>query len=431
MPAKLLIANRGEIAVRIHRAAAELGRRTVAVYSQDDAESLHRRMADESRALPKAGAAAYLDIDAILQAAKDTGCDAIHPGYGFLSENAEFARRCAEADLTFVGPRPELLALFGGQSRSPYPGRTARRAHSVRHCRPHQPVRGRRFLRRPARYRRHAHQGHRRRRWARHAGGAAPRGTGGRLCALPVGGAGGLRQRRRVRRSNSCRAPGTSRCRSSATAPGPSATWASAIAASSDATRNSSKSPRRPVCPTASASALVTAAITLAASVRYDNVGTFEFLVDASALRPESSFAFIEANPRLQVEHTVTEEVYGVDLVAVQLELASGRSLADLGPAADRRAGAARRRHPGAHQHGDDAGGRHHTAVRRHPQRLRARLRAGHSGGYVWLRRLHAQRTFRRAAGQAHRLPSVGPLRARRQPVATRAGGVPRRRAWR
>jgi pyruvate carboxylase len=76
---------------------------------------------------------------------------------------------------------------------------------------------------------------------------------------------------------------------------------------------------------------LVTAATTLAASVRYDNLGTFEFLVDVDAPSPQSPFAFIEANPRLQVEHTVTEEVYGVDLVAIQLELASGRSLADLG----------------------------------------------------------------------------------------------------
>ena len=92
----LLIANRGEIAIRIARAAAELGIRTVAVYSDDDAQSLHTRKADDARPLSGLGAAAYLDVEQILRVARETGCDAVHPGYGFLSENADFARRCAE-----------------------------------------------------------------------------------------------------------------------------------------------------------------------------------------------------------------------------------------------------------------------------------------------------------------------------------------------
>ena len=330
MPTKLLIANRGEIAVRIHRAAAELGRRTVAVYSQDDAESLHRRMADESRALPKAGAAAYLDIDAILQAAKDTGCDAIHPGYGFLSENAEFARRCAEADLTFVGPRPELLALFGDKAEA----RTLAERLGV-------PI------------------------LSGTAGPTSLSEAADFFDALPATGAmlikaiggGGGRGMRVVRRRAEL-ADAYARCQSEARAafgngdvyveqllPRARHVEVQVVGDGSGAVshlgeRDCSIQRRQqklveiapaPGLPDGLRQRLVTAAITLAASVRYDNVGTFEFLVDASALRPESSFAFIEANPRLQVEHTVTEEVYGVDLVAVQLELASGRSLADLG----------------------------------------------------------------------------------------------------
>src|SRR5262249_41636039 len=114
----LLIANRGEIAIRIIRAAAELGIRTVAVFSEDDASSLHTRRADEARPLRGTGVAAYLDGEQLLAVAKETGCDAIHPGYGLLSENAEFARRCAEEGITFVGPRAEVLELFGDKGRA-------------------------------------------------------------------------------------------------------------------------------------------------------------------------------------------------------------------------------------------------------------------------------------------------------------------------
>jgi len=96
---KLLIANRGEIAIRIAHTAADMGLPTVAVYSQDDARRLHLRAADESHALPGAGAAAYLNVEALIAVAGATGCDAIHPGYGFLAERADVARRCAEAGL--------------------------------------------------------------------------------------------------------------------------------------------------------------------------------------------------------------------------------------------------------------------------------------------------------------------------------------------
>src|ERR1700761_7775540 len=114
----ILIANRGEIAIRIARAAADLGIRTVAVYSDDDANSLHVKLADEARALGGVGPAAYLDSRAVIAAAKATKCEAVHPGYGFLSENADFARACANSGLVFIGPSPDVLSVFGDQARA-------------------------------------------------------------------------------------------------------------------------------------------------------------------------------------------------------------------------------------------------------------------------------------------------------------------------
>ena len=108
----LLIANRGEIAIRIARAASDLGIRTVAVFSEDDAASLHTRVADEAYGLSGIGARAYLDIEAMIAAAKAMGCDAVHPGYGFLSEQSDFAKRCVQEGITFIGPGVEHLQLF-------------------------------------------------------------------------------------------------------------------------------------------------------------------------------------------------------------------------------------------------------------------------------------------------------------------------------
>src|SRR5437870_4762287 len=114
--ARRLVANRGEIAIRIARAAAGLGIPTVGVFSEDDAASLHARHVDAARPLRGGGPRAYLDVEQLLSVARETGCDAVHPGYGFLSEQSAFARRCAEAGLVFVGPRPETLALLGDKA---------------------------------------------------------------------------------------------------------------------------------------------------------------------------------------------------------------------------------------------------------------------------------------------------------------------------
>src|SRR6185369_7205470 len=115
---KLLAANRSEIAIRIMRAATELGLKTIAIYAQEDRLSVHRFKADEAYLVGegKGPVGAYLDIPGIVGLAKEKGADLIHPGYGFLSENAAFARACAAADITFVGPRPELLDMMGDKT---------------------------------------------------------------------------------------------------------------------------------------------------------------------------------------------------------------------------------------------------------------------------------------------------------------------------
>ena len=114
MFSRLLVANRGEIAVRIIRAAHELGIETVAVYSTADADALHVRLADRSVCIgPPAAAESYLRIPSVIAAAATTGCEAVHPGYGFLAENRAFVEACVDNDLVFIGPSPEVMARLG------------------------------------------------------------------------------------------------------------------------------------------------------------------------------------------------------------------------------------------------------------------------------------------------------------------------------
>ncbi|MBV9541459.1 MAG: carbamoyl-phosphate synthase large subunit, partial [Alphaproteobacteria bacterium] len=116
---RVLIANRGEIAIRIARAASALGVESVAVHAPADAHGLHTRIATQAVAIGTSGGdpvKAYLDVAALITAARAAGCDCVHPGYGFLSENAAFAKACADASLAFIGPKPETLALFGDKT---------------------------------------------------------------------------------------------------------------------------------------------------------------------------------------------------------------------------------------------------------------------------------------------------------------------------
>jgi acetyl/propionyl-CoA carboxylase alpha subunit len=329
LPTRLLIANRGEIAIRIARAAAELEIPTVAVFSTDDAGSLHARRAADARSLAASGPAAYLDQAGLIAVAGEAACDALHPGYGFLSENAAFARRCAEAGLCFVGPRPEVLELFGDKARA--------RALAVR-C--GVPVLAgtsvveaaddvRAFL--------------------------ASLGAGGVAVLKAVAGGGG-RGMRVVRHADEVD-DAWARCRSEALQAFGSADlyverllprarhvevqvvgdrsgavthlWERECTLQRRHQKLVELAPS-PDLPAALRARLLDAALRMAAEVRFDNLGTFEFLIDATDVRDDTPFAFIEANPRLQVEHTVTEEITGVDLVQLQLRLAGGASLAEL-----------------------------------------------------------------------------------------------------
>ena len=352
-PKRLLIANRGEIAVRIVRAAVELGIETVAIFSEDDARSLHVARADESRALRGSGPRAYLDAGQIVRVANDAGCDAVHPGYGFLAESADFARRCAAAGVTFVGPRPETLELLGDKSEA--------RALAERCGVPVLPgTRGAATLEDARRFFR-----------------ALAAGDAMVIKAIAGGGGRGMR----VVATLAALDAAYQRCRSEALAAfGNGDVYVERLmprarhvevqivgdgsgAVASLGDRDCSVQRRHqkllelapaPSLPARLRDRLTDAALRLAREVRFASLGTFEFLVDASAAADASRdaaatrdaaghlggdaaagggapFAFIEANPRLQVEHTVTEAVTGLDLVQIQLRLAGGATLAALG----------------------------------------------------------------------------------------------------
>lgn len=326
---KLLIANRGEIAIRIARAAADLGVVSVAAYSEDDADSLPVHVADETAALPGSGVAAYLSIDAVVDAAKVSGADAVHPGYGFLAERPEFAAACADAGLTFVGPTVEHLRLFGDKA-------AARRAAIAAGVPIAQGLDQPATLKEAQAF-------------------FESLGPDGAMMIKAVAGGGG-RGSRAVMSADELETA-FARCQSEAKAAFGNAdvyvesfmprarhvevqilgdhTGAVAHLGERECSvqRRYQKVVEIAPAPRLDAGVrqdILDAAVNLAASVGYRNAGTFEFLVDATG-GGASPFIFIEANARLQVEHTVTEEVAGVDIVQAQLRLAGGETLADLG----------------------------------------------------------------------------------------------------
>ena len=317
---RLLIANRGEVAIRIAWSAAELGIGTVAIFSEDDAAALHTRMADAARPLRGTGPSAYLDAAQIISVAREAGCKAVHPGYGFLSENAEFARACADGGLMFVGPTPETLAAFGDKARA----REIAKGCDV----PVLPGTGTISLK---------------------EAGAFLRAHGAIMLKAVAGGGG---RGMRLVQSAAELEPAFARCASEAkSAFGSDAVYTEAYMPNArhievqivgdgaavshlwdrDCSIQRQRQKLIEIAPAVTVpddirAALLDAAVKIASAVEYKNLGTIEFLVDAENER----FAFIEANPRLQVEHTITEEVLGLDLVRIQLEIAGGANLAEL-----------------------------------------------------------------------------------------------------
>ncbi len=322
---RLLVANRGEIAVRIMATASVLGIETVAVYPADDAACGHVGRADAAVELPGTGAAAYLDVDAIIAAAAGAGCDMLHPGYGFLSERPELAARCAVAGMRFAGPGPEALALFGdkaaarararelgvpvlaGTGVDPSPGQVLALA------REHGAVMVK-----------------------------AVAGGGGRGLR-PVTDEAGLAEAQladTMRRcaSEAAAAFGDGRIYAERLLPRArhvevqligDGTGAVAVLGDRDCSLQRRRQKLVEIAPAAVSDAirarLAGAAAALIGSAGYAGLATAEFLVQ------DDEIAFLEVNPRLQVEHTVTEQVTGLDLVELGLRVADGAVLADLG----------------------------------------------------------------------------------------------------
>jgi len=322
---KLMAANRSEIAIRIFRAANELGLRTVAVYSKEDRLALHRFKADEAYAVGegKGPVEAYLDIAGIVSLAKAKSVDAIHPGYGFLSENPALARACAKAGIVFVGPTPELLELLGDK--------TAARGLAISAGVPilpgtERPVKG----------------------FAEAKKIAAAIGYPVMVKAAMGGGGRGMR----VVGSESELEARLGEARNEArSAFGDASVFLEKFLARAkhlevqilaDAHGNlvhlyerdcSVQRRHQKVVEVAPAvnlprsvrSELCDAAAQLARKAKYINAGTVEFLYDVDSQK----WYFIEVNPRIQVEHTVTEMVTGIDLVRAQILVAQGHSLHD------------------------------------------------------------------------------------------------------
>ena len=318
---KILIANRGEIAVRVIRACREMGIQSVAVYSDVDRAALHVRKADEAYALgPAAAAESYLNIPKILAATKRSGADAIHPGYGFLSENPRFAHACAEAGVKFIGPTAASMEMMGSKTRA--------RQHMERAGVPFVPgtSRGVESVEEAARV-------------------AEKVGYPVMLKAAAGGGGKGMRLVHSVdqlksalegAQSEAQRAFGDSEVYIEKAIINPRHIEMQVLADEHGNTvylgeRECSIQRRHQKVLEESPSPIVDAdmrrrmgevAVRVAQAAGYTNAGTIEFLVDQ-----QKNFYFLEMNTRLQVEHPVTELTTGLDLVHLQIRIAAGEKL--------------------------------------------------------------------------------------------------------
>ncbi len=326
---KVLVANRGEIAVRAFRAAYELGAGTVAVFPHEDRNSVHRLKADESYEIGEPGhpVRAYLDVQAVVAAARRAGADAVYPGYGFLSENPDLAAACAQAGITFVGPSAEVLELTGNKARAIAAAKDAG-LPVLGSTDPSDDVDT--LL-------------------------AAVEGMDFPVFVKAVAGGGG-RGMRKVDERDKLQGAIEAAMREAESAFGDATVFIEQAVVNprhievqilADTTgdvihlfeRDCSVQRRhQKVIELAPAPNLdpelreriCADAVAFARAIGYSCAGTVEFLLDESG-----KHVFIEMNPRIQVEHTVTEEVTDVDLVQAQLRIASGETLADLGLSQD------------------------------------------------------------------------------------------------
>ena len=327
---KVLVANRGEIAIRVLRAANEMGKATVAVFSDEDRLALHRSKADEAYCIGEelGPVAAYLSVDEILRVAVDTGTDAIHPGYGFLSESPEFADACERQGIVFIGPRPETLRRLGDK--------VSARAIATAAGVPTVPATGALP--------------------ADHESALKLAGDIGFPGILKASWGGGGRGMRVVDTPDALEAALREARREAAAAFGKDAIYLERfirrarhleVQVLADAhgciihlfERDCSVQRRNqkivecapaPSLSPAQREELTGYALAIARSADYLNAGTVEFLHDLDTGR----FHFIEVNPRIQVEHTVTEQVTGVDLVRAQIRIAEGAAIGDAPDAA-------------------------------------------------------------------------------------------------
>ncbi|MEV8183532.1 pyruvate carboxylase [Specibacter sp. NPDC078692] len=329
MFSKILVANRGEIAIRAFRASYELGAKTVAVFPHEDRTSIHRQKADEAYLIGEEGhpVRAYLDVAEVIRVAKESGADAIYPGYGFLSENPELASAARDAGITFVGPPAEVLELTGNKVHAIDAARKA----GIPVLESSEPSDDLDYL----------------------LGAAAK--IGFPIFAKAVAGGGG-RGMRRVEKAEDLEEALKAAMREADAAFGDATMFLEQavlrprhievqILADNEGNvihlfeRDCSLQRRHQkvveIAPAPNLDenirkALHADAVKFAKAMGYVNAGTVEFLVDTVGERA-GQHVFIEMNPRIQVEHTVTEEITDVDLVQAQMRIAAGETLADLG----------------------------------------------------------------------------------------------------
>ncbi|TGN04107.1 acetyl-CoA carboxylase family protein [Leptospira dzoumogneensis] len=319
---KLLIANRGEVSIRIARAASALGVPTISIYSEDDSNSRHRLATDISVPLKGRGAKVYLDQEEILSIALREGCDSIHPGYGFLSENTDFAKRCEDSKINFIGPDPKTLEILGDKLKAvllaeslgvpTLPG--FRKVIDLKEAKEFYSKNGIFLLK-------------------------AIAGGGGRGIRI-INNIEELGTKFKTCSEEALHSFGNPNLYAEKYLPIARHVEVQVLGDGSgkvlhfwdrDCSLQRKNQKLLEIAPAPFLDPkirekIISYSLKIASHLSYRSLGTFEYLIS-----PDLEIYFIESNPRLQVEHTITEEITGVDLVEAQLEIASGKSFQEIG----------------------------------------------------------------------------------------------------